>query len=282
MKVLTTFANQNWLITPVAAPVATPATTPIATEGQPQPTRIHATGIHAASIHDQLWMLVLSGVALADFKGNSGAQWLNETLSFIPDIAGPNNQGTSGPLTWAINQYHIPKPSAPAFSYDIGFSLVQWAPFASLSSIFNQNQSINSGFAVNSWHPTPFKTGHDFLSQQPINNLFTGINVDVGVRDSDAKINGIGYHITLIGKIVFTVRLVDPDPLVIVPDVVGKTAGVAAGILFFVPLEAQPNVGISPVHPDAGDWIVNSTDPEAGTSVPPHSVVRLVVSPKAL
>jgi hypothetical protein len=134
MKFLTNFAGQNWLITPAALAV-----------GEPAP----------ASIHDQKWLLVLSGVVIADLKGNSGAQWLHETVSFTPDMAGPP-PSNSGPLNYAISHFYKPadKPTGvPGTNYNIVFSLEGWAPFASLSSIFNQDQSINSGFAVDTWLP---------------------------------------------------------------------------------------------------------------------------------
>jgi len=184
MKFLTNFAGQNWLITPAALAV-----------GEPAP----------ASIHEQKWLLVLSGVVIADLKGNSGAQWLHETLSFIPDMAGPP-PGNSGPLNFAISHFYKPadKPAGtPGTNFNIVFSLEEWAPFASLSSIFNQGQSINSGFAVDTWRPNHFGSGTSVLSNQPVNNIFSGINVDVAVRDTDAIIHRIGYNITLLGKIAF-------------------------------------------------------------------------------
>jgi len=173
MKYLDNFAGQNWLITPAALAV-----------GEPSP----------ASIQDQKWLLVLSGVVIANLEGNTSAQWLHETLSFIPDIVSP--------LNWAVSRFSIPTPADPN-GYSVGFSLEEWAPFASLSSIFNQDQSINSGFAVDVWRPTPFGVGQDAVSLQPIGNIFNGINVDVAVRDSDAWIYRVGYNITLLGKIVF-------------------------------------------------------------------------------
>jgi hypothetical protein len=192
MKTLTEFTGQNWLITPAALAV-----------GQRQP----------ANIHDQQWLLVLTGVVRADLKGNSVDQWLNETLQFQPDMSGPQQHGTSGPLAWAIDRFRVPKPSAPPDSYAILFSLEEWAPFASLSSIFDQNQSVNAGFAVNTWRPSPFGStgsqpgsqglGNDLITNQPVAQIFTGIRVDVAVRDSDAQILLIGYHITLLGRIVF-------------------------------------------------------------------------------
>ena len=53
---LTNFAGQNWLITPVALAV-----------GEHPP----------ASIHDQKWLLVLTGVVAANLQGNSTSHWLN-------------------------------------------------------------------------------------------------------------------------------------------------------------------------------------------------------------
>src|SRR5437868_4313141 len=114
---LTDFAGQNWVITPAALAV-----------GQPAPT----------DIHQQMWLLVLSGVVFANFKGTTSADWRRETLSFSPELAGPQN---AGPLNWAISRYSIPTPSNQNFV--TAFSLEQWAPFASLSSIFNEHQSVD-------------------------------------------------------------------------------------------------------------------------------------------
>jgi hypothetical protein len=184
MKYLTNFAGQNWLITPAALAV-----------GERPP----------ASIHQQKWLLVLSGVVIADLKGYSSSQWEQQTVSFTPDMAGPDDpSSTSGPLNWAISHYSIPKPpGSPGAQYLIRFSVEEWAPFASLGSIFNQGQSINSGFAVDTWRPNHFGSGTDVLSNRPVNNLFSGVNVDLAVQDTDAWIYRVSYNITLLGKIVF-------------------------------------------------------------------------------
>jgi hypothetical protein len=174
MSFLTDFAGQNWLITPAALAANEPP---------------------AADIRDQKWLLHLTGVVNANLKGNSTNQWLHETLSFKPD--------TDGPLNYAIDRHSIPRPSADGASFGIQFSLEQWAPFASLSSIYNQGQSDNSGFAVDVWRPTHFESGPDMVTNQTVGNLFTGIDVDVAVRDTDAWIYRLSYHIVLLGKIVF-------------------------------------------------------------------------------
>lgn len=169
MKEIYTFAGQNWLITPAALAVD---------EAAPR------------NISGQKWLLVLSGVAITDFKGNSPAHWLGETLKIIPDW--------SSPLNYAVDKYSIPRPAGT-----VKFQVEQGIPFAAISSIFNQNQSVNSGFSVNVWRPAPYDTGIDASSGAALNMLFTGIAVDVAVRDNDAWLLRVSYHITLLGKIVF-------------------------------------------------------------------------------
>ena len=131
MKYLTEFAGQNWLIIPAAAAV-----------GEPPP----------ASIHDQKWLLVLSGVVFADHKGDHSERWNRQTVSFMPDMAGPDDPGsTSGPLNWAIGRHSIPKPAgAPGAQYLIRFSVEAWSPSVSPSAIFNLGLSID---AASRWTP---------------------------------------------------------------------------------------------------------------------------------
>ena len=52
--------------------------------------------------------------------------------------------------------------------------------------------------------PNHFLTGLKYPQiTEPINNIFTGINVDVGIRDNDAFILKLSYNITLLGTIAF-------------------------------------------------------------------------------
>jgi hypothetical protein len=69
--------------------------------------------------------------------------------------------------------------------------------------MYNKGQSVNSGFAVDVWRPHHFVTDTDVITNQTINNCFSGIVVDVAVSDIDAYFYRISYHITLIGKIRF-------------------------------------------------------------------------------
>jgi hypothetical protein len=163
--------GQNWLITPVALAV-----------DEPRP----------ANVYDQRWLLVLTGVVETDVEGNSTHQWLHETVSFAPRL--------EAPLNFAIGRYSIPRPPDTT---DATFMVDQWAPSASLASIYDQDASDNAGFAVDVWRPTPFATVWDLVAGQFVGNIFAGINVDVAVRDSDAWLYRLGYNITLLGKIVF-------------------------------------------------------------------------------
>jgi hypothetical protein len=175
--------GQNWMITPAALAV-----------GEEPP----------ANIYEQKWLLVLSGVVEANFQGNSTSQWRSETVTIAPDMAG-GGLGPSGPVWWAIQNYSIPIPSPrpPNNHVYSAFSLTSWAPFASLSSIYDADQSTDAGYAVNLWRPTHFGTVTDAVTQQPVNNIFAGIDVDLAVRDTDAQIYRLGYNITLLGRIVF-------------------------------------------------------------------------------
>ncbi len=224
---LTNFAGQNWLITPVAL----------------------AVGEHAPlSIHDQKWLLVLTGVVAANLQGNSTSQWHNANLSFLPDMAGPSN---SGPLNWAVGQYAIPKPAGQ--SYAIQFALDEWAPFVSLSAIYDQGPSIDAGYAVNVWRPNHFAAGIDAVSNAQVGDIFTGVNVDVGVRDTDAWMLSLSYNITLRGRIVFT-----KTPVILFQSNFENTpanqpplAAQAVGTAKF----NGPNLVLSPTFPHTGNWL---------------------------
>jgi hypothetical protein len=175
IRIIDSFAGQNWLITPAA----------LAVNEQP-PTTIHA----------QKWLLTLSGVAVVNVKGSS-QQWDGSTLVLQPTVLDP--------MHFAVTTYGVPTPPGIEGSqYTLGFALEPGgAPFASLSSIFDQDESVNAGFAVDVWRPHHFDSGIDTFSHQPVGNLWTGLEVDVAVRDTDAWLFRVGYNIALLGKIVF-------------------------------------------------------------------------------
>ena len=173
---VTSFGGQNWLITPAALAV---------NETPP------------ANIGAQKFLLVLSGVGIINLKGETSNDWLRDSVHILPDMLGPKN--------YAIARFGIPRPTGTAGAdYYTVFQVEQWSPFAAISSIFDQDQSINAGFAVDDWRPAPFNTGTNAISGAPVGNIFTGIIADVAVRDSDAWLYRVSYNITLLGRIVFT------------------------------------------------------------------------------
>jgi hypothetical protein len=172
VKHVTEYAVQNWLITPAAL----------------------AANEHIADVREQRFLLVLSGVAIVDVEGNSGAQWARETVSIAPPLWDP--------LSYAISKWQVQTPSDSA-GYTLEFETEQWAPIVTLSSVWNKDEAVNSGFAVDAWRVNPWRSGSDEATHETFNQLFAGIQVDLAVRDSDAWIFRIGYNITLLGRIVY-------------------------------------------------------------------------------
>ena len=170
VKEVSNYAVQNWLITPSAL----------------------AVNENIAGIRDQRFLLIVSGVAIVDVRGSSGAQWAHETVSLRPSLYNP--------LSYAVIRWQIPTPQG---SYGLEFETEQWALNATLSSVYNKDQSVNSGFAVDAWRVNPFGTGNDAVTNQAFNRLFAGIQVDLAVRDTDAWIHRVGYSITLLGRIIY-------------------------------------------------------------------------------
>ena len=50
--------------------------------------------------------------------------------------------------------------------YLVRFAVEEWSPHVSLGAIFNKDQSINSGFAVDTWRPSHFGSGFDQPSRK--------------------------------------------------------------------------------------------------------------------
>ena len=177
MKEALALARQNYVITPEATAF---------TQSPPR------------NIQDQTWLLVLTGVAIVDIKGTSTGQWLHETVSIRPVL--------QWPLEEAINWYNIPTPpGSEGVDWSLAFTIIRQssAYFAAPSSMYNAGVSVNSGFAVDLLGRNPYAQGTDILTNTPVGNLFQGITVDVAVRDTDAILHRVSYHITLVGKIVF-------------------------------------------------------------------------------
>ncbi len=202
------FAGQNWLITPVpSAPSASKLpvrNTQIATEAS-----VVEEKLPVGPPSDPSLLLVLTGVCLIDLQGDNVDDWRRETITINPDV--------TSPLQYAIDHYGISVPAGhpgetPALSLD------QWAPYAAFSSIFDKDSgAVDAGYAVDAWRPTPFFSTTD-VAGRAVYNIFSGIDVDVAVRNNKAWLYRISYHITLLGRIAFL-------PPVVIQDMVKKAGG---------------------------------------------------------
>ena len=169
------FAGQNWLITPAALAV-----------NQSKP----------ANITDQTWFIQFSGVGIVDLKGNKTNDWRREVLVIFPDVGGP--------LKFAINRFAIPVPTSPNGNVSPSIVVDQIVPYAAVSSAFEKGASVDLGFAVDAWRPNPFFSAPD-VNGQHVGNIFTGIDVDLAVRNTAATMHRVSYQISIIGKIAFLV-----------------------------------------------------------------------------
>jgi hypothetical protein len=139
---------------------------------------------------DQQWLLTLSGVALFTFQGLTNTDWRRDSLRLHINLTGAI-QATG-------------RSAAPG--RELKFQVEQCAPFATLSSIFDQAQSVNAGYAVDAFRPT-------FITRDTFAQIFDTLEVDLAVRDNDAFILRVGYQITLVG------RIVEVEQLVVTPDI---------------------------------------------------------------
>jgi hypothetical protein len=109
------------------------------------------------------------------FRGITSEIWRSET--FIIELD----------LRQSINRLIPPGPVAPG---TWAFIMEQWAPIATLSSIYNNQNSYNAGSSVN-----------NFGVSQTTASAFVNVEVDVAVRDSDEILYRIGYYVTLVGRL---------------------------------------------------------------------------------
>jgi hypothetical protein len=134
---------------------------------------IHFIGI---PLLNQRVMITRSGVVRVAFDGQTPADWRREELRVFLD------------LTRAIRRV---QPRAPQQGFFWALRFEQWAPIAGLNAIFNANESINAGYAVDT-----FRLDHP---QQAA--AFTILEADLAVRDSDARLIRVGYYVTIVGTL---------------------------------------------------------------------------------
>jgi hypothetical protein len=185
----------DWLITPAALAVGTkPPTT----------------------ILDQRFLLTMSGVVSGDrdptmdnddwavLKGTSNSAWLATSASFNPGGTNSLDWGVEGegPLYHAIDNYFpdigsklFPRPYYP---WEPAFLVEKAVSYVGLNGTFDADQSFNAGYAVKEWRYILGPRHSAYLGSPVINDIFNFIEVDIGVRDNDAWILKLGFHITLL------------------------------------------------------------------------------------
>jgi len=111
--------------------------------------------------------IVLTGIVAIHQKGESEDRWRREQVNL-----------------------NLPIPHIP---HDKVFKLRNWAPFVTINAIYNKDTSYDSGHAVDA-----------FRILNPSSEHKPGIIVqaDIAIRDTDAWLYRIGYHVTLIGEYV--------------------------------------------------------------------------------
>ena len=76
-------------------------------------------------------------------------------------------------------------------------------PYVAVSSAFDRSSGVaDFGFAIDAWRPNPYFSATD-VNDVPVSNIFTGIDADVAVRNTNATMHRVSYHITIIGRIAF-------------------------------------------------------------------------------
>jgi hypothetical protein len=142
-----------------------------------------------AQTNTQFWLVVLSGVAVL----HTTAIETGHTIIINPDV--------EGPINFAIANYGARKPVGNS----VFLNVEQLAPYAAVGSVFDEAQSTDAGFDVNTWRPSEFETIKDATTGLEFTQVFTGIQVDITSRQPNTQIFRLPYNITLIAQIGSTI-----------------------------------------------------------------------------
>jgi hypothetical protein len=115
-------------------------------------------------------------------------QWTPETVRLVPDLQ---------PALFSA----LTSTSAIVPPGTFAFNLLMWAPFVSISGVTSKDFSIDGGFAINDWRPTPFISNLKDEDGNVVSQVFQGIDADIAVLHTSEVIS-VSYDITLLGRIV--------------------------------------------------------------------------------
>lgn len=143
----------------------------------------------------QRWIFGLSGVAIVDFTGTSNAVWRHDQLLISPNLGSA--------LVPALTTYSIPvPPGTPGKDWAPWMQVEDTLPFATLGSIFDAQESINAGFAVDGW-TVQTRPGTETGTGATLQNLLSGVVADLAVRDNDAILHRVSFHLLVQGRMRF-------------------------------------------------------------------------------
>jgi hypothetical protein len=124
-------------------------------------------------------LIILSGVAIIDFAGNSPGDWRRDRVILDLDVD----------FGQAI---HLAPYTAPPGLQFVGFSIAQSVPFATV------NARLARLLPQHAVHPND-GTAVDAFWSGPGGAM---IQIEVAVRNTDSVIHRLGYHLSLYGSLV--------------------------------------------------------------------------------
>ena len=119
-----------------------------------------------------LHYVTLSGVALANVKGQTSGNWYRDKL--ILHIPFPFQ--------------HVPGIGTRPNDHHAKYACKHWSAYAGLNAVWNANHSVNSGHAVDT-----FRISNPFDIEYTVS-----LECNIAVRDSDAWLYRIGYQVGLL------------------------------------------------------------------------------------
>lgn len=167
---------------------------PIAIEERSFPKFFESRHFIATSLGDGRHSIVRSGILLlpnessddaaaagrpwepVGFKGTSMQAWRRDQVNVDLD------------LVPSINRL---RPLSPGPNTYWAFQMDQWAPIVSLNSVHDARVSNYAGYAVDA-----------FAIRQPAPDTSVTLEMLVAVRDVDAYVFRIGFHVSLTGRLV--------------------------------------------------------------------------------
>ena len=125
--------------------------------------------VHTPVANDR-HLFTLTGIVIIDYQGFTSNDWRKATLHL---------------------GIKFPRDFYPAGKV---FKLEQWAPFVTINAIYNKDQAINAGWAVDDFGVEP--------AQDPKIGASVGIWANIAIRNSDGYMFRVGYTLTVSGVFV--------------------------------------------------------------------------------